>query len=156
MPLPIAPSAMTILYLCVFSFGFIGAFLRFTYIIKTFKFDAKTGSCKHYVAYESNRTKQTGMHRFKGSLSTRQINNIQFKKISYQNLLLLITYLLSMLSNLEFQHMSITRHRQREHLNGGGRVGRLLVGCSWRPKDHGYRTACRLASRGTNHRSGDD
>ena len=78
------------------------------------------------------------------------------KKISYQNLLLLITYLLSMLSNLEFQHMSITRHRQREHLNGSGRVGRLLVGCSWRPKDHGYRTACRLASRGTNHRSGDD
>lgn len=80
MPLPIAPSAMTILYLCVFSFGFIGAFLRFTYIIKTFKFDAKTGSHKHYVAYESNRTKQTGMHRFKGSLSTRQINNIQLKR----------------------------------------------------------------------------
>lgn len=25
-----------------------------------------------------------------------------------------------MLSNLEFQHMSITRHRQREHLNGVG------------------------------------
>ena len=154
MPLPIAPSAMTILYLCVFSFGFIGAFLRFTYIIKTFKFDAKTGSHKHYVAYESNRTKQTGMHRFKGSLSTRQINNIQFKKNQLSKSI--APHNLSAFDVIEFQHMSITRHRQREHLNGSGRVGRLLVGCSWRPKDHGYRTACRLASRGTNHRSGDD
>ena len=143
----------------MFLFGFIGAFLRFTYIIKTFKFDAKIGSRKHYVAYESNRTKQTGMHRFKGSLSTRQINNMQLKKNQLSKSI--APHNLSAFDVIEFRvstHVDNPPQATGTFEWGweGGRVGRLLVGCSWRPKDHGYRTACRLASRGTNHRSGDD